>query len=263
MKNKVKEILEKFKEKADFKKCLDFLKTNWKKIALIVGVVIAVIAIGVVSHSIRVNNIKNNVINQLSGKTFECFEELGMGGWTLNSYTFQEGGKYVEDEYYYYNSNSDTIEHKSYDGNVNIEVSLSGKTTFSVYEVILKDGEVEALKSSIGDDTYEIVEVSHLEKMAIDIFCELTQWRNTNYGEMIDIIYKDYDVTCTAVEGSDTKYVLTFDGTYYPNKRDLPNYTEHGILSVEVDIATKTGKILKDQGIRTAMDVYVVLGYSW
>lgn len=259
MKNKVKEILEKFREKAFLKKCIDFFKTNWKKVALIVGVVIVVTVIGTVSHSIRVNNIKNNVINQLSGKTFENFEELGMGGWTLNSYTFQEDGKYIEDIYYYYNRNSDTIEHKSYDGTADIKVSLFGKVTFSVYEVVLNNGEIEALKSSISDDTYEIVEISHLQKIAVDVFCELTQWKNSNYGEMIEIIYKDYDVTCEVVEGSKTKYLLTFDGEYYPNKKDVPDFTCTGTLAVEVDIEEKTGKIIKDEGVTDAMDVYLIL----
>lgn len=36
MKSKIKEILEKFKEKAFLKKFIDFLKTNWKKVAIIV-----------------------------------------------------------------------------------------------------------------------------------------------------------------------------------------------------------------------------------
>lgn len=253
MKDKTREILEKI---------INFSKNNWKKIAIIAGVVIIVVVLGLVLFGIRANNIKNSVKEQLNGKTFESFEDLGNDMWTLDGYTFQEDGKYINDEYYYYGS-SNIIEHKNNNGTANIKVSLFGKVTFSVYEIILNNGEIEALKSSISDDIYEIVEVSNLQKIAVDVFCELTQWRNTTYGEMIDIIYKDYDVTCTAVEGSDTKYVLTFDGYYYPNKRDIPNYTEHGVLSVEVDIATKTGKILKDQGITTAMDVYVVLGYSW
>lgn len=259
MKNKVKEILEKFREKTFFKKCIDFLKINWKKVSLMVGIVVVVIVMGVVLLSVRANNIKKDVINQLNGKTFECYEDLGNDMWTLDCYTFQEDGKYINDEYYYYGG-SDTIEHKNYDGTANIKVSLSGKVTFSVYEVILNNGEIEALKSSIGDDIYEIVEISHLKKIAVDVFCELTQWKNSNYGEMIDVIYKDYDVTCTAVEGSDTKYVITFNGNYYPNKPDLPNFTIEGTLSVEVDIATKTGKILEDDGIISAMDVWVILG---
>ena len=281
MKNKVKEILEKFREKTFFKKCIDFfktnwkkvaikvvdyLKTNWKKVSLIAGVAIVVIVIGAVLLSVRANNIKKDVINQLSGKTFENLEELGMGGWALQSYTFQEDDKYIKDIYFYYNRNSDTIKHSSYDGTADIKVSLFGKvtckvTTFGVYEVILNNGEIEALKKS--DDTYEIVEISHLKKIAVDVFCELTQWKNSNYGEMIDVIYKDYDVTCTAVEGSDTKYVITFNGNYYPNKPDLPDFTTEGTLSVEVDIATKTGKILEDDGIRSAMDVWVILGNTW
>ncbi len=266
MKSEIKEILEKFKEKAFLKKCIDFLKTNWKKVTLIVGAVGVAIIIFVVVHSIRVNNIRNDVINQLSGKTFEKFEELGLGGWNLDSYTFQEDGKYINDVYYYYTSYSDTIDHNSYDGIADIKVSLFGKVTVGSNEVIFNDGEIEALKSSITDDIYEMVEISHLKQIAVDVFCELKVWENLNYsenyGEIIDIIYKDYNVTCTAVEGSNTKYVLTFDGTYYPNKRELPNHTEPGILSVEVDISTKTCKILKDQGVTTAMRVYVVLGYS-
>ena len=43
MKSETKEILEKFKEKAFLKKCIDFLKTNWKKVSLIAGVAIVVI----------------------------------------------------------------------------------------------------------------------------------------------------------------------------------------------------------------------------
>lgn len=250
MKDKVKEILG---------KSIDFFKANWKKVALIASVVVVVAVFFVVLHGIKANKIKNDVINQLNGKTFECYEDLGNDMWTLDCYTFQEDGKYINDEYYYYGG-SDTIEHKNYDGTANIKVSLSGKVTFSVYEVILNNGEIEALKSSIGDDIYEIVEVSNLQKIAVDVFCELTQWKNSNYGEMIDVIYKDYDVTCTAVEGSDTKYVITFNGNYYPNKPDLPNFTIEGTLSVEVDIATKTGKILEDDGIRSAMDVWVILG---
>ena len=250
MKDKVKEILG---------KSIDFFKANWKKVALIASVVVVVAVFFVVLHGIKTNKIKNDVINQLNGKTFECYEDLGNDMWTLDCYTFQEDGKYINDEYYYYGG-SDTIEHKNYDGTANIKVSLSGKVTFSVYEVILNNGEIEALKSSIGDDIYEIVEVSNLQKIAVDVFCELTQWKNSNYGEMIDVIYKDYDVTCTAVEGSDTKYVITFNGNYYPNKPDLPNFTIEGTLSVEVDIATKTGKILEDDGIRSAMDVWVILG---
>lgn len=35
MKNKVEANLEKFREKAFLKKCIDFLKTNWKKVAII------------------------------------------------------------------------------------------------------------------------------------------------------------------------------------------------------------------------------------
>lgn len=250
MKDKIKQFL---------KVSIGFLKLNWKKVVLIASIAIVVTVIVVVSNSVRVNNIKNNVIDQLSGKTFECFEDLGNDMWTLNCYTFQEDGKYINDEYYYYGG-SDTIEHKNYDGTANIKVSLSGKVTFSVYEVILNNGEIEALKSSVGDDIYEIVEVSNLQKIAVDVFCELTQWKNSNYGEMIDVIYKDYDVTCTAVEGSNTKYVITFNGNYYPNKPDLPDFTIEGTLSVEVDIATKTGKILEDDGIRSAMDVWVILG---
>lgn len=250
MKDKIKQFL---------KISIGFLKLNWKKVVLIASIAIVVTVIVVVSNSVRVNNIKNNVIDQLNGKTFECFEDLGNDMWTLNCYTFQEDGKYINDEYYYYGG-SDTIEHKNYDGTANIKVSLSGKVTFSVYEVILNNGEIEALKSSVSDDIYEIVEVSNLQKIAVDVFCELTQWKNSNYGEMIDVIYKDYDVTCTAVEGSNTKYVITFNGNYYPNKPDLPDFTIEGTLSVKVDIATKTGKILEDDGIRSAMDVWVILG---
>lgn len=257
MKNKLKEVL---------KKCIDYIKPNWKKIAIITGSICVVIVVSVVANNIRVNSVKNDIKEQLSGKTFEKFEELGSGGWTLDSYTFQEDGKYIKDVYYYYRSNSDTIDHTSHEYVTNIEVSLFGKVTVGGNEVIFNDGEIVALKSSITDDTYEMVEISHLKQIAVDVFCELKVWENLNYsenyGEMIDIIYKDYNVTCTAVEGSNTKYVLAFDGTYYPNKRELPNHTEPGILSVEVDISTKTCKILKDQGVTTAMRVYVVLGYS-
>ena len=249
MKNKMMGILQ---------RVINFFKNNWKKVAVIAGAFIIVVVIGVVSLRVRANKIENSIREQLSGKTFESFEDLGNDMWSLSSYTFQENGKYMNDEYYCYGGNSDSIEHTSYDGTTRVEVSLFGKASCGIFDVILDDGEVKTLKSPVGY-TYEIVETSHLQQIAIEVFCQLTEWKNSNYGEMIETIYKDYDVTCTAVEGSDTKYVFTFEGNYYPNKHDLPNFTIEGTLSVEVDIATKKGKILEDDGIRTAMNVWVVL----
>ena len=80
---------------------------------------------------------------------------------------------------------------------------------------------------------------------------------------MVTTIYKDYDIYCDAIEGSDTKYLITIEGNYYPNKTYLKNYTEKGTFSVEVDLETQESKIIKDQGITSAYETYLALSTNW
>lgn len=254
-----------------------FFKDNWKKLVALFGVVIVVIGfvVGIIFSiaSISCNIREKNIEKQLNGLIFQDVYESYLLDWSTTTLSFKEDGRYVREYHSYATSNEDitkhVLEYDTQEDVADIKVPLFGKPTFNTYYEIIfdDDGNIEALKHRNSDSRYELVNESSapqkLKETAVDVFCELTMWKNSNFGKMISTIYKDYDVTCEAIEGSKTKYLLTFDGEYYPNKKDVPDFTCPGTLAVEVDIEEKTGKIIKDEGVTDAMDVYLILSQVW
>ncbi len=261
-----------------FKNLISFAKKNWKKIAVIGGAVIVTVGVifGVVSIA---NAVKANKIEeQLKGMVFEEAREWdSIDSWSVSNITIGEDGTYKYDNYDYsgYGTNEevDKLTHSDSTSELKVTVSLSGKAILGRkdigYEIVFEDDEIVGLKSvlSVDDSMYKAVEQSSakqkIRETAVDIFGELTKWKNSNFTKMVTTIYKDYDIYCDAVEGSDSKYLVTIKGDYYPNKSQIKNYTQKGTFAVEVDLNTKEGKIVKDEGVTSAYDVYLALNTSW
>lgn len=241
-----------------------FLKTHAKKLAIICGAIITfillIVGIVLIANTIKVNEIKQ----KLNGMVFEySYEYENIDTWAVSTMSFKEDGKYVDDYAHYSPAG---LERYSSDYTAEVEVSLFGKATVDNYDIEFNDeGEIVALIHS--NSRYEVVESSTIDQKiketAVDIFGQLTKWNNSNFGKMVTTIYKDYDIYCDVVDGSDSKYLVTIKGEYYPNKTYLKNVTEEGTFSVEVDLITKEGNIIKDEGITSAWEVYLALNTKW
>ena len=251
-------------------------KKLWKKILLIGVAAVAVIGIifgGVlISYSVKAGKIEE----QLQNMIFESSTEYDYSWWSVHNISVNDDGTYTS-TWHQYNGNStgeeEALTKSESNSELEVSVTLSGKAILGDndigYEIIFEDDEIVGLKSLLSvneDDIYTVVDESsaelNIKLTAVETFCQLKKWKS-NYGEMVNIIFKDYDISCDAVEGSDSKYLVTVTWYYYPNKTYLKNYTEEGTISVEVDINTKEGTKIKDQGITSAYEVYLATSTQW
>lgn len=254
---------------------LNYVKQYKKMILVIVCAVIAAIAllIGVISIA---NSIKAGKIEkQLQGMVFKHYSEYNVDSgensvtnWYLWVIDIDKDDSYISEDWSCYPAESEDkrFKHSKDEYELDISFSLFGKPQLGRYEIVYdENGEIEALDSGIVryDAVAEESSESVIGKKAFEVFGKLTKWKNSNFAEMIKTIYKDYDVNYEAVEGSDSKFLVTVTGNYYPNKTDLKNFTQEGTFTVEVDLATNEGKIIKDQGITSAYDVYRALSTKW
>lgn len=103
------------------------------------------------------------------------------------------------------------------------------------------------------------------KEYALYIFNSITtpNWNGYNFDTLIDIVFTDYDVQCVANRGSETQFLVTLSGNYYPNVVDLPEVTHYGTIEFLVDTVEGTATLVSDDGIMKAFDIYIALGTAW
>ena len=138
------------KEKSTLSTRVLFLKNNWKKLVIlaavgivVVGIIIsAIVGVIAISRNIKANNIKK----QLNGMTFHRLygSSYGTDYWYADTWSFEEDGKYIRDDYNYTVSNDDyhknVLKHDISEGVAEIKVPLFGTPTINThYEIVFDE----------------------------------------------------------------------------------------------------------------------------
>lgn len=98
------------------------------------------------------------------------------------------------------------------------------------------------------------------EQEAIRIFQTTTKpyWKGYTFADMEEIIFSSSEIECEPYQGSDTKFLVTLSGNYYPNIVDFPSAQRNGRITLLVDTDTGGVSLYEDTGIESAFEAYIV-----
>lgn len=99
------------------------------------------------------------------------------------------------------------------------------------------------------------------KQKALNEFLSLSSWDGYSMNDMIKFIFVTYPtITCEPEGNSQTRFLITVTGKYYPNKADVLEYKLDGTMVVAYDIQTGTCEIREGKSIYDAMNLYYLLG---
>lgn len=230
------------------------------------------------------------ITDQLIGKTFEYHIDY----YFLDSYmtewlTFKEDG-ICHEEYYHapiYDENSDSEVYNEIDWDYAVKVALNGDISLEIgiytYEIEFdSSGDIEKLTDDF-DNEYSVIDrdsdrslkdtadeqnqaKARLENKntALQLFSNIRLWdiSSETVGSLIPIVFKDYTTSVEPEGDSDTVFLVTVSGTYFPNT-DVPQYTEEGSMTCRIDVENQTYEITHGQNVKSAMETYVALHTVW
>lgn len=274
------------------KKIKEKKPVNKKKVLVTVIAVVAallLIAAGVCGFILYKNYAYANELQaQLVNKTFECRQtNSATGGEQVYWISFDGEGKYRYESVDFYTEETEDLQGNytvkvSFDGTAkvyadNSEYDISAKNTgiveniyagTKIYRSITRDSG-ETLAQWFQDELYQM-KLEENKEEALAFFGEITYWEGEEtFESLIPEIFEDYELTCEPVGDSNSEFTITVSGSYYINKVNIPNFTQQGELACYVSISEVENelRIIRDDGIIDAMDLYVVLNkysyYSW
>lgn len=127
---------------------------------------------------------------------------------------------------------------------------------------IAAEKEAEEAAAALAEQEAQAKREEILEKI-----CDVLEWVpavdgwSLSMSSAIANTFHQYKWDFEPYQGSDTRYLVTFQGYYSPNPRDLPELSQSGSISLIVDIKNNTATIYSDPNNISSAFILLALPY--